>query len=143
MKKVVGVAVFMFVIGQLFAQQAARTYYHIEVYSRASNYLGDIPAFSVDESKLDRDQAYYQFYHKNTGYVFFLYATKDEASAVTAPSRAPSNAVAVKIFDWSGASYDMYQVQIDKIVTKNLLTKKSEVEKLQAALKHKLWVVPR
>jgi hypothetical protein len=144
MKKVIGVGFFMLVLvmGQVFAQTDARTYYHIEVYSRASNYFGDIPRFTVDDSKLDKSQAYYEFYHKNTGYVFFLYATQGDGSAITAPGQAPSNAVAVKLFDWSGSSYAMYEAQINQIVTKNLLTNKTEVEKLRAVLKYKL-LVPR
>ncbi|GHV62325.1 hypothetical protein AGMMS49587_08840 [Spirochaetia bacterium] len=139
MKRIVGVVFFVLLVGQLFAQET-RTYYHIEVYSRTSNYFGDIPRFSVDDSKLDKSQAYYEFYHRNTGYVFFVYATKGDGSAISAPGQAPSNAVAVKIFDWSGTSHELFQQQIDKIITQNMLTMKPEVEKLRMALKYKLSV---
>jgi hypothetical protein len=138
-KKLFGVVFFALMAGRLFAQNAP-TYYHIEVYSRASNYFGDIPRFSVDDSKLKKNEAYYEFYHKNTGYAFFIYSTEGDASAITAPPQAPSNAVTIKIFDWSGISYPMFEVQIDKIVTHYMLTNKSEIEKLKMVLKYKLSV---
>ncbi|GHT60097.1 hypothetical protein FACS1894109_17230 [Spirochaetia bacterium] len=139
MKKLFGVVFFVLMAGWLFAQNAP-TYYHIEVYSRASNYFGDIPRFSVDDSRLKNGEAYYEFYHKNTGYAFFIYSTTGDTSAITAPPQAPSNAVTIKIFDWSGTSYPMFEVQIDQIVTHYMLTNKSEVEKLKIVLKYKLSV---
>jgi hypothetical protein len=139
MKKLIGVVFFMLVAGLVFAQSAS-TYYHIEIYSRTSNYFGDVPHFAVDDSILDKNQAYYEFYHKNTGYAFFIYATKGEASAITAPSTAPSNAKVRKIFDWSGTSYNLFETQLNKIVLQSLLTNKAEVEKLKVVLKYKLYV---
>ncbi|GHU89525.1 hypothetical protein FACS189476_08630 [Spirochaetia bacterium] len=138
-KKLVGLVFFVLMVDQLFAQNAP-AYYHIEVYSRASNYFGDIPHFSVDDSRLNKGEAYYEFYHKNTGYAFFIYSTTGDASAITAPPQAPSNAVTTKIFEWSGISYPMFEVQIDQIVTRYMLTNKSEVEKLKMVLKYKLSV---
>jgi hypothetical protein len=141
MKKSIGIVFFMVVAGLVFAQ-ATPTYYHIEVYSRVSNYFGDLPRFSVDDSRLNKNEAYYEFYHRNNGYAFFIYATNGDGSAVTAPTRAPSNAVATKIFDWSGTSSSLRDAQLDKIVLQTLLTNKAEVEKLRVVLKYKL-AVPR
>jgi hypothetical protein len=140
MKKLIGVVFFMLVAGLVFAQSAS-TYYHIEIYSRTSNYFGDIPHFAVDDSRLDKNQAYYEFYHRNTGYAFFIYATKGEASAITAPDRSPvTNAAVYKLFDWSGTSYNLFETQLNKIVLQSLLTNKAEVEKLKVVLKYKLYV---
>jgi hypothetical protein len=140
MKKSIGIVFFMIVAGLAFAQ-ATSTYYHIEVYSRTQNYFGDVPHFSVDDSKLNKSEAYYEFYHKDTGYAFFIYATNGDVRAITAPSRSPiTGAEVYKIFDWSGASYSLLETELNRIVLTNLLTNKAEVEKLRVVLKYKLSV---
>jgi hypothetical protein len=142
MKKFVGVVfiALVLVIGQLYAQESA-TFYHIEVYSRTQNYFGDIPHFDINEGRLNKKEAYYEFYHEDTGYAFFLYATNGDGSAVTPPPRSSGTGAEVsKIFDWSGTSYSMFDTQVNKIVTPYLMTKKSEVEKLRVVLKYKLSV---
>jgi hypothetical protein len=124
----------------VFAQQT-RTYYHIEVYSRAQNYFGDVPHFAVDDSRLNKSEAYYEFYHKDTGYAFFVYATNGEGSAISAPSRSSTTgATVIKIFDWSGTSYSVLETELNRIVLQNMLTNKAEVEKLRVVLKYKLSV---
>ncbi|GHV89718.1 hypothetical protein AGMMS50268_02210 [Spirochaetia bacterium] len=134
MKKFIGVVFFMLVVGQLFAQ-ASRTYYHIQVYARMGDGAGSFD-YTVDDSKLVKTEGYYQFYHKNTGYAFFVYATKGDVSAVTVPPGVDS------VYIWSGTSSALLKSQIDKIVTIKLLTLPEEVKRLNTVLDLKL-AVPR
>jgi hypothetical protein len=87
---------------------------------------------------LKEREGYYEFYHKNTGYAFFVYATQGNVGAITAPT--PSRGTVSKIVDWSGSNYSEFQTQINKTVTPKLLSNKSEVEKLRVVLKHKISV---
>ncbi|GHT82581.1 hypothetical protein FACS1894137_01750 [Spirochaetia bacterium] len=133
MKKFIGLVFFMFVIGSLFAQESV--YYHIQVFARTGSGAGTVN-YQIDDGSLVLSEGYYQFYHADNGYAFFVYMTRTEASAVTPPAQVS------KVFDWSGARRDLFDQQIDKIVTTSMLTMPSEVKKLRAVLEMKL-LVPR
>ncbi|MDR3058202.1 MAG: hypothetical protein LBU84_08690 [Prevotella sp.] len=114
--------------------QDNQIFYHIQIYSRNGN--NNSSHFPIDESRLVETEGYYEFYHKTTGYAFFVYATRGNYNAVSAPSHF------TRIFDWSGFSHKALEVLVEKAVIQTLLTRKEEVIKLQAVLKNKL-VVPR
>ena len=104
------------------------------MYSRVDNIAGNLPEFGLSHDALLKTEGYYQFYHEKTGYAFFVYATAGDVSALTS---IPAGVT--KVSEWTGSRKDLFDIEIDKIVTKELLTMPSEVKKLRAILEMKLW----
>jgi hypothetical protein len=111
-------------------------YYHIQVYSRTDK-SGNTITFDVDETNIIQNEIEYIFYHRNFGYAFFVYATKGTADVVDASFGA------ILRFEWKGTDRKMLGVQIDKIVTRYLLTIPDEVAKLKATYNYRLRSIGR